>query len=319
MPGRGGAVRVGADGEEGRVAEVEEPREADDDVEPEREEHVRVRVRGGVDVSPAGQRRTGTRAPAAGAGPTRSGAGAPAAPPASAPSRTTTEERAHGRVRPSGGVHAEEAGRPEDHHGDQDREDDDVRPLDAEELSAERLDEPDDQRAGHGARDVADPPENRGGEGAEPGLVADVERGEAVVEAEEEAPRPGQRRAQEEREDDHPVDVHAHHLRRVHVLGGRAHRLAEGGALHQVVQHQHQDEAGDRQENLRQRDLGLAERPPPVRDDPGKGLGLGSPDHQDHVDQDERDADRGDHRRRPRHPADRAEADPLDQDAESRR
>ncbi len=51
---RGRAVGVGADREERRVAEVQEPREADDDVEPERQEHVGVGVRRRVDVPAAG-------------------------------------------------------------------------------------------------------------------------------------------------------------------------------------------------------------------------------------------------------------------------
>src|SRR6185436_13631615 len=67
------------------------------------------------------------------------------------------------------GLHAEQTGGPEDHHDDEDREDDDVRPLDAEELPAERLDQPDYKRAGHRAGDVADPAQDRGGKRAEPG------------------------------------------------------------------------------------------------------------------------------------------------------
>ena len=49
------------------------------------------------------------------------------------------------------------------------------------------------------AKDVPNAAKNRRGEGAESDRVADVEAREAVIEAKEEAPRPGKRRAQEKR------------------------------------------------------------------------------------------------------------------------
>ncbi len=44
-------VGIGADGEEGGVAEVEEPGKADDDVEPERQDGEGARIGGRVDVA----------------------------------------------------------------------------------------------------------------------------------------------------------------------------------------------------------------------------------------------------------------------------
>jgi len=52
---RGNAIAIRPDGEEGRVAEVEQPGEADDDVEAQREQDVRERVGGGVDVACIGR------------------------------------------------------------------------------------------------------------------------------------------------------------------------------------------------------------------------------------------------------------------------
>ena len=45
------AVSIGADGEEGRVAEIEQPGEADDDIEAERQDRVGERIRGRIDIA----------------------------------------------------------------------------------------------------------------------------------------------------------------------------------------------------------------------------------------------------------------------------
>ena len=92
------------------------------------------------------------------------------------------------------------------------------------------LDQPDQDAADHGARHVADPAQHRGGEGPQAGGVADDEARIVVVEAEDQAGRAGERRAEKEGDDDDPVDVDPHHARRLRVLRGRAHRLADLGA-----------------------------------------------------------------------------------------
>src|SRR4051812_17488774 len=98
----------------------------------------------------------------------------------------------------------------EDHERDQDREDDQVGPLRRDVALRERLGEPEDQAAGHGARDRAD--------------AADHGRGEPL-EADDEPDRDRRRDAQrlqhacgacergpeDEREHDHAVDVDPHH------------------------------------------------------------------------------------------------------------
>ncbi len=82
------------------------------------------------------------------------------------------------------------------------------------------------ERAEHGAGQVADPAEHCGGECDQPereaGVVADLPEVERV----DEAARAGERAGEEERERDRPVDVDPHHRRGVAVLGRRAHRLA---------------------------------------------------------------------------------------------
>src|SRR5262245_19471312 len=63
------------------------------------------------------------------------------------------------------GASAEQATRAEHHHDDQDREDDHVRPLHADELAAQGLREADAQPAHDGAWNAADAPEHSRGEG----------------------------------------------------------------------------------------------------------------------------------------------------------
>src|ERR1700704_5742283 len=82
---------------------------------------------------------------------------------------------------------AENPGRAEHQDENQDREDDDVGPADRDELAAQRLDEPDQDAAEHGARDVADPAEHRRGERPQARRVADDEAGIVVIEAEDQA------------------------------------------------------------------------------------------------------------------------------------
>src|SRR5882757_1540406 len=82
---------------------------------------------------------------------------------------------------------AENPGRAEHQDENQDREDDDIGPADREELAAQRLDEPDQDAAEHGARDVADPAEHRRGERPQARRVADDEAGIVVIETEDQA------------------------------------------------------------------------------------------------------------------------------------
>src|SRR5690242_15396851 len=67
----------------------------------------------------------------------------------------------------------EQAGRLEHQHQHQDREDDDVGPGGGDELSAHRLDQPNEHAAHHGSWHIADATEHSGSEGTEPRSKAD--------------------------------------------------------------------------------------------------------------------------------------------------
>src|SRR5262249_29107515 len=121
---------------------------------------------------------------------------------------------------------------PEDQRRDEDSEDDGARPVTPRrvprEALVERLDEPDEDGAQHRAGEVSDPAEHGSGEGYEPELEAAVEAN--LIFEEEHASRDGcEGSRQEERHRDGPVDVYAHHRRRVGILRDRAHRLPLAG------------------------------------------------------------------------------------------
>ena len=97
-------------------------------------------------------------------------------------------------------------------------------------IERQDLDEADHEAAERGAGDVADAAEDGRGERLEAGLEADVEHRHAEVQALDDARRARERRADEERQGDRAVDVHAHELGRVAVDGGRAHRPARVGS-----------------------------------------------------------------------------------------
>ena len=112
----------------------------------------------------------------------------------------------------------------------------------------ERLDQPDQDRAEDGARQVADAAEHGRGERDQPELEALVEAHGRHVERVEQPGGAGERAGDHEGERDRPVDVDAHHRARVHVLGRRAHRLPLPRLLHEVEQHEqdrHRDEHDD--------------------------------------------------------------------------
>src|SRR5271166_669663 len=77
---------------------------------------------------------------------------------------------------------AEETGRREDEHQDQDRENDHIGPAHGDQLTAQRFDQPDQYAAHHRAGDAADATQHGRREGSQPGGVADQETGEIVIE-----------------------------------------------------------------------------------------------------------------------------------------
>jgi hypothetical protein len=88
------------------------------------------------------------------------------------------------------------------------------------------LDEADHEGTEHCPRKVADPTEHGRRERDQPELEPLVIANIRHVEGVQEAGGTGERTRDQEGERDRPVDVDAHHRRRVGVLGGCSHRLA---------------------------------------------------------------------------------------------
>ena len=107
-------------------------------------------------------------------------------------------------------------------------------------LGREDLDEGDDEAADRRAGRVADTAEDGGREGLQAGKEPEVELDAAEVEALDDARRSGERRGDEERDRDRLVDVDAHELRRLAILGRGAHRPAEPGPADEQLERDHQ-------------------------------------------------------------------------------
>ena len=135
--------------------------------------------------------------------------------------------------------------------------------------------------------------------------------------------RARQRRADEERRGDHAVDVDAHHLGRLAVERGRAHRPAELRAGDEVGQPAHQDDRAGDDDDLRDRDVDTGRQreavAPELAVPPAEGveaLVVGPEHEQGRVLEEEGDAERRDQRRDPRRLAQPAVGEALDHDAE---
>ena len=137
---------------------------------------------------------------------------------------------------------------PEDHDDHQVDEDDRRRPVVADAVVGDALDDPDDQPAEHGAADVADAAHHRRGERVEAGREALEVPDRGLVERADQAGRARHQAAEQERQRDRRVDVDAHQPRGLRVLRGGAHRLAEPAAADEAGQQDHQrDRHGDGQ------------------------------------------------------------------------
>ena len=228
------AHRVGADREERDVAEVEQAGEADHDVQAERHHDVDQRGRRVLDERAAGvveerqqdrdrRSRRRRRSCSSWNRPTlrgslmpRGAGGAGGAHPASlvcSPSR------------PCGPEH-------EDQH--EVAEHDRRRPLRADPVVGDLLDDADDQAAEDGALEVADAAHDRRGERDQAGGEAGEEPHVGLVERVDQPRRAGHQAAEQEREGDRRVDVDAHQARGLRVLRGRAHGAADARAGDEV-------------------------------------------------------------------------------------
>ena len=135
---------------------------------------------------------------------------------------------------------ADESLRTEDHHDHQVGEHDGRRPLGADAVVRQLLDDPDDQAAEHGAPEVADAAHDGRREGDQAGLEALVEADRRLVQRVDEAGRAGEHAAGEEGQRDRRVDVDPLQAGGVRILRGRAHRPAEPGGVDE--RHEAEDE-----------------------------------------------------------------------------
>ena len=328
MAGHEPAGHERADREERDVAEVEQAREADDDVEPEGHHHVGQRrddrlvepVVELVAVQPVEARE---HEPEDRPRPVREQPGdLVEAVGHRAPSGRDAERRRlglGGRAHPSRVSSPNRPCGPEDHHEHEDREHDRGRPGGAVVQSRldGLLDDPDDQPADHRALEVADAAHDRGGEGDQAGGEALVELDGAVVERVDQARRAGQQAAEQERQPDRAVDVDAHQARGVRVLRRRAHRLAVLGLADEPEQRDQQRDRDDPREEVgaHERDAAEVEDLLLGADEVRRRVGRRAPEQAD-VLQDERHADRGDQRRQLGRVAQRPVGDPLDHHVE---
>ena len=151
----------------------------------------------------------------------------------------------------------------------------------AEDDRAVRLQQPEQQAAHQRAADVADAAEHGRGERLDAGQEADVEAGGLEEDHEQEPGGAGEDAAEQERERHDAVDVDAHQLRRLGVLGGGADAAAEAAAVHELVEHDHEDQRGHEDEHLVGADLGALEREHrrllqhPLRADAGAAVAQG--------------------------------------------
>src|SRR3954471_4079723 len=115
---------------------------------------------------------------------------------------------------------SQQAARPQQDRSDQDGKDVEVLERGALRQVARRvrLAETDDETAEHRAGDAPDPTDHSRGEALQSCDEAHVVVDLPENEPEDHTGRAGQRRADEEREGDHMVDVDAHHLRRLTIV-----------------------------------------------------------------------------------------------------
>ena len=235
-------VDVGADAEEGDVAEVEQAGEADHDVEPERQ--------GGIEADARRPRPSSSRSARRAA---RRGASAPSATASDA--LPCAGRMAVRPCSPVGTRLAEQPGGPEHQHQDQHHEGDHVLEAGLMKVTARLSITPRIKPAQHRAPDVADAAEHRRGERLQSGRVAHEEVDLRVVEADQHAGRAAERGAEEEGERDHAPDVTPMTAAISRSSATARIDAAERGALHQHVEAPHHQAARPRHDEHQHRDV----------------------------------------------------------------
>ena len=103
------------------------------------------------------------------------------------------------------------------------------------------------------------PPRTAAVNALQAGLEAEVEAGDAVLQAVDDAGGARERRPDEERDRDRAVDVHAHQGGGVAVVGRRAHRAPEPRAADEQLERDHQDHRDGDDEQAEHRDRRVAD------------------------------------------------------------
>src|ERR1700682_4953520 len=218
-----------------------------------------------------------------------------------------------------GHPHAQQSGRAEDKHRDENPEDHNLRPFGTDVEIAEGGDQADGQPAERSTWDVADAAEYRRRKGDEPGMESKVVGDRVEVEAPDEAACPGKQCADEEGGRDGAVDVDAHELGRVPVLRCGTHRLAELAPVDEDREQGDQDRRCHHHEHILEPDENSADVRLPtltVRQQVREVDGCRTVPQEHDPLQGERHPDGGDQRRQSRRVAKRAVRDSLDTDVD---
>ena len=209
--------------------------------------------------------------------------------------------------------------RPPHQHRDQHDEREQVAVAGAEQGDAVALDQAQDQAAADRARDVAHAADHQRHHALEHGLEAHVRVDVVVVHADQQAGDAAQRRGDREHAHVHQIDVDAHLLGRVAVLGGRARRPAELGEAQEHVEQAGADDADRGDHEVERADRAAADGEAPVGQLARQGTGVGRIDQVYRLVEDQADADGREQGRDLRAAAQRPKADALDRDAEQPR
>ena len=195
---------------------------------------------------------------------------------------------------------AEDAGRTEHQHEHEHREREHVLPLAAENGRPPVLEQTEEQTAQERAADVPDATEHGRGERLDAGQEADVVTRALEEQPEQRAARASEHPAEQERQHDDPVDVHAHQRGGAGVLRGGADAPAEPGGGHEAVERHHQDERGHDHEQL----VAAHARPAEVEElvafeHAGEAQLVAAVAQREQLLEEQRDPDGGDERRQP--------------------
>src|SRR5579883_171865 len=210
---------------------------------------------------------------------------------------------------------AEQAiGQPEE-KSDQQHEGEEIAVRGAEQRDAVALGQAEQQAADDRARHIADAADHLRDHPFQGRLKAHRRIDVVVIHADQQAAEAAQRGGDGEDGAVDRVDIDAHLLRRLAILGGGAHGEAELGETQEDIEQGRAGEADRGDQNVHRADRAVADGEPPVGQIARHGARIGREDELDELIEDETEADRREQRRNPRLSLQRPQADALDDDA----